>query len=190
MAERKEIVSNCLFEALKAKIKDWNNIEIKRLPKFLNNGFPTGHYYWVEKDSDQIRQFRPSTKRIHYLPFLAKGEVITSTRESFERDMNYQLCQFAKALERKYNFKSFQNNYKNMKDRLSWDWYGVNQILPSKCPLNDNRIEIAGNLNGKRIVMFADIDESGEIVKKDLPKGLEITDWRYSIAEPTFERVN
>mgnify|MGYP002857447552 CR=1 FL=1 len=38
--------SNCLFEALKAKIKDPKNVRIIRLPKEINHGY--SHYMWIK----------------------------------------------------------------------------------------------------------------------------------------------
>lgn len=39
--------SNCLFEAWKAKLKDWNNVYIFNTPKELNN---THHFMWKRDD--------------------------------------------------------------------------------------------------------------------------------------------
>ena len=39
--------SNCLFETLKAKLKEPKAVHIKMLPgKFRNNIFP--HFYWIK----------------------------------------------------------------------------------------------------------------------------------------------
>lgn len=42
------MISNCLIEAIKAKIKN-PRIKIKMYPPFLNNG--SYHFYWIEGDT-------------------------------------------------------------------------------------------------------------------------------------------
>ena len=43
--------SNCLFEAIKAKIKDPKNVKIHRFPITLNNN--QLHFYWINESENR-----------------------------------------------------------------------------------------------------------------------------------------
>ena len=57
-----DMISNCLIEAIKAKIKN-PRIKIRMYPPFLNNG--SCHFYWV--DSDTVYHFVKNNNRTFIL---------------------------------------------------------------------------------------------------------------------------
>ncbi|WP_288984250.1 restriction endonuclease subunit S [uncultured Treponema sp.] len=48
----KTFYSNCFFEALKAKLKDWKNVEVIYLPKELAFRSRFGHFLWKNKTTN------------------------------------------------------------------------------------------------------------------------------------------
>ena len=47
--------SNCLFEAIKAKIKDPKNVQIHLIPPSINNW--NLHFYWINKSNQTIYHY-------------------------------------------------------------------------------------------------------------------------------------
>ncbi|MGN0729048.1 hypothetical protein [Treponema sp.] len=52
--------SNCLFEAVRAKIKDWKNIKIMFIPKKYNDS-GSFHFMWANVKTDESFDFKAET---------------------------------------------------------------------------------------------------------------------------------
>lgn len=73
--------SNCLFEALKAKIKDPKNIKIHFIPLSLNK--ESVHFYWYDIKDQSVKQFtHKANECINYIFF--KGEIGSYNINLFE----------------------------------------------------------------------------------------------------------
>lgn len=76
--------SNCLFEAIKAKLKDPKNIEIHLIPPSINNH--DLHFYWKNKEENRIYHF--TTKKNNFWDrlniFIFKGNFKTMKEIFFE----------------------------------------------------------------------------------------------------------
>ena len=53
----KEFYSNCLFEAIKAKIKDWKNIKILFIPTRFNDE-RLFNFMWLNTSSNELYDFK------------------------------------------------------------------------------------------------------------------------------------
>lgn len=69
--------SNCLFEALKAKLKDPKHVQIIHLPRSWNDGH--SHYLWIK--DNQVYHFEAQGK---HLRFFFKGKLKSQSLEAFE----------------------------------------------------------------------------------------------------------
>lgn len=78
--------SNCLLEAIKAKIKDPKNVSIVCLPKELNNGHI--HFMWRNKLDNTVHHYRDDGKSDK---FFFNGIHKTMSFEAFEMWMLYRL---------------------------------------------------------------------------------------------------
>lgn len=117
--------SNCLFEALKAKLKDPKNVYIYLLPPSLNKG--RWHFYWVDyKNPDFIQSFidpKASTSRGQKILF-KNGKFDKRKREVFEnftiqRVYNKthslkEMLKLAKKLRFQINEVEIKNLYENL----------------------------------------------------------------------------
>ncbi len=71
--------SNCLIEAIKAKIKN-RNVEIHRFPFALNNN--QLHFYWIDKAENQIYHYCLPGSTKFCVP-LFKGKLKVGSRAIF-----------------------------------------------------------------------------------------------------------
>ena len=69
--------SNCLVEALVAKVADWNNVNIRLYPLELNNN--KIHFYWTSGDEYFHYTHKNKNER-----FLFKGETKSYRKGFFE----------------------------------------------------------------------------------------------------------
>lgn len=80
--------SNCLFEAIKAKLKDPKNVKIHKVPAFLNPNFktPFPHFYWTKGDKAfEFNTVKPRSLQV----FIFKGKIqeytISEMNENLKR---------------------------------------------------------------------------------------------------------
>lgn len=124
--------SNCLFETLKAKLKEPKAVHIKMLPgKFRNNIFP--HFYWIK--DNYAYDFRSEKKRRKYQVILFKGTIHKCRRDIYEN--------FNRALVRKYLEKRYRLILKTDYER-DLEWKNIKQEKPDlKNVFDDSKISIA-----------------------------------------------
>lgn len=79
-ATNNSFISNCLFEALKAKLNDWNNVKIHFIPAKLNNG--NLHFYWYDIKDQSVNQFTHRADIKNNILF--KGELSSHNISLFE----------------------------------------------------------------------------------------------------------
>lgn len=73
--------SNCLFEAIKAKLKDPKNVKIDYVSPKINDGH--FHFYWIDRNEKRVYDYKnPKSKSYNHLLFC--GTVSTSKLEIFE----------------------------------------------------------------------------------------------------------
>lgn len=99
------MISNCLFEAVKAKLKDPRNVRIHYIPAKLNNGHI--HFYWYDFADQSVRQFTHKINE-NVNGFLFKGETGSFNIKLFESRM------YAKMKENGWS-EDKQRNYANKK---------------------------------------------------------------------------
>ena len=90
--------SNCLFEAIKAKLKAPKNVRIHKIPAFLNPDFktPFPHFYWTKGDfAFAFNSFKPQRFQV----FLFQGEIqdysVQEMQDKIKRSFNiytHRLC--------------------------------------------------------------------------------------------------
>lgn len=97
--------SNCLFEAIKAKVKDWKNVSVHFIPGWLE---PTGHFhfYWKNSSSNMYYDFRmhPDYHKNFHVYF--KGYIEVSTKPEWEKRMFRSSELLCRRLQKKYGFNS------------------------------------------------------------------------------------
>ena len=62
--------SNCLFEAIKAKLKNWNDVQIGYIPRKLNKG--VFHIYWIDYSNEsepKVRHYANPNKNLKNVIF-------------------------------------------------------------------------------------------------------------------------
>lgn len=124
--------SNCLFETLKAKLKEPKTVHIKMLPgKFRNNIFP--HFYWIK--DNYAYDFRSEKKHRKYQVILFKGAIHKCRQDIYEN--------FNRALTRKYLEKKYRLILKTDYER-DLEWKDIKQEKPDlKNVFDDSKISIA-----------------------------------------------
>lgn len=76
--------SNCLLEAVKAKLKDWDNVEIRLYPPRINcNHF---HFYWIKGDN-----FYHFVKKDMKSLFLFEGNVKEYNSKLFYSSLGHKM---------------------------------------------------------------------------------------------------
>ena len=153
----KAFYSNCLIEAVKAKLKNWKNVEIKKIPSYINVT-RNPHYYWVHKDSGRIFEFVEYEPELPLLPdgtidpnspeskkylkskkslfahTFFKGNIIETSHKKHVRLLDVCLGNFISELERYHDIKSrfSRNIYNWMKYDSDWDYnIGLNFDEPA-----------------------------------------------------------
>ena len=102
----KTFYSNCFFEALKAKLKDWKNVEIIYLPKELAFRSRFGHFLWKNKTTNNYFHFtRNGLPGDHYCNFCFKGFIEKTSKKDIEKQANSEIKRRAHFLENKYGLK-------------------------------------------------------------------------------------
>lgn len=118
--------SNCLIEAIKAKIKDPKNVHIYLMPPSLNYG--RKHFYWVDdKKPDIIQSFiNPNaTEKQSY--FFKNGKFHKRDRNTFENFTIQRLYRQTKSLKKmlklakKFRFRMTETEIKTLFENLEID---------------------------------------------------------------------
>lgn len=73
--------SNCLFEALKAKIKDPKHIKIGYLPPAINDG--RFHFWWLNESEGKAYHFRQDDDQKKETPFFFSGSICRNDFDVF-----------------------------------------------------------------------------------------------------------
>lgn len=82
--------SNCLFEAIKAKIKDPKNVQIHLIPPSINNW--NLHFYWSNKSNQSIYHYSEENKNcLSRFKILFHGKLKSRWILSFE-ELLYKKC--------------------------------------------------------------------------------------------------
>ena len=79
--------SNCLFEAVKAKLKDWKNVHILYLPPRWNGGHL--HFFWLEGDT--VYHFTHETDDESKQSYFFKGFVKKIKLTTFEASILHKM---------------------------------------------------------------------------------------------------
>ena len=80
--------SNCLIEALRAKIKDPKNVRIYHFPLALNNNYL--HFYWVNKRENKVYHYadpKAGNCCLDRFKLLFTGKLKIRQRDLFERSL-------------------------------------------------------------------------------------------------------
>lgn len=109
--------SNCFFEAVKAKLKDWNNTKVYIIPRKYNQDF--FHFVW-EKDN-KIFHYESLNKDKFKLFF--EGIIKIQSKKTFEsfilrNKMCFATCEEIIKVAKKFNFDSI-----NEPGWLDWETY-------------------------------------------------------------------
>lgn len=99
------MISNCLIEAVKAKIKNPQNVKIHYIPAKLNNG--NLHFYWYDFADQSIFQFTHKAN-VKSSNILFNGETGSFNIKLFESRM------YAKMKELGWSYEQ-QKSYANKK---------------------------------------------------------------------------
>lgn len=84
--------SNCLFEALKAKLKDPRHIKIGYLPPAINDG--RFHFWWINESEGKVYHFRQDDDRKKETPFFFSGSTCRNDFDVFQ-DFVVRKCFYA-----------------------------------------------------------------------------------------------
>ena len=112
--------SNCLFEAIKAKIKDPKNIHIHHFPISLNNNYL--HFYWVDDRDNAILHYEnPNAGKYWFSRFslLFNGRLKRHQRDLFERKLYKKMTNLG---------WSFRKQVRIAK-KLGFKWLNPNELL-------------------------------------------------------------
>lgn len=151
------LYSNCLFEALKAKIKDPKNIKILYLPGKI---FGT-HFHIMWKEGNEIKHAYNSNYNNFCTGLFYKVKYNTNSFEAFE---SYVLsCLKREKYETRLKYaKKFNLKSANIEGVLNWAYKSGEDILPSTTDFNYlNRV-----LKGKLIIKII-LDEKIETIAFD-----------------------
>lgn len=158
------MVSNCLIEAIKAKIKDPKNVRIIALKKAWNDG--NLHFYWI--DGNEVYHYEaPSSKA----PFLFKGETKHVSIESFEAFILKHLARTKPNLDKTIVAKKLNFPSLNQPGMLKWETY---------CP-EFELFEVPKKTKLAKLLMVKSSNEEIKIMKvEDFKKeDYEYADWKY-----------
>lgn len=102
-------ISNCLFEAVKAKLRNWNDVKIIYIPKHLNpNKKHPHHFMWINTKLNLCYEFttlKPINTYRFPLTFM-KGTISVMSIEKYNSNMNRLIEFYLHRLEKKLLFKN------------------------------------------------------------------------------------
>lgn len=121
--------SNCLLEAVKAKLTDWKNVKIFYIPKELNYE-NNAHFLWTNKKLNPELDcfFEFCAKNNHHNHFWFKGAVSATKKSDIERVLNIGLTRNKRLrkIESKFDIKFNQHKIDTTMNLISdYDWHYV-----------------------------------------------------------------
>lgn len=102
--KKKEFYSNCLYEAIKAKIKDLKNVHIHIMFNLSTSIFP--HFWW--DDSEKAFNFTSSKKR-KWQVLLFKGKIVERNLKVFTMYSNAQNMRVFYSIKRIFHKENYDN---------------------------------------------------------------------------------
>lgn len=172
----KDFFSNCLIEAVKAKLKDWKNVKIIFIPKKYNSS-NTCHFLWKNNTTTDVFEF-VSDKEKHntiFSAFFEKGHIIKTPWERHNRfiqiGVQRKISALEKKLENKMNFISINDYNQKYVDKYSWH----NFEEPSEDGYVVCMIDNIPKLFEIRDSTCIDTDNKKEIKWDNIP----LTKWKY-----------
>lgn len=116
-------LSNCLIEAVRAKLLCWKHVRILRLTKFYNiDG--RNHYLWIDdRQPDFFFEFCAKHKKHNH--FIFKGAVSGTPKKDIERLMNLAAKKHMSKVEKIFGIKFNQTTASNLLediDQYEWDY--------------------------------------------------------------------
>lgn len=101
--------SNCLLEAILAKLKNWKNVKILYIPRSFNIDHSSGHFVWTNKTLDPSNSyyFEFCAKKKKHNRIWFEGAVSGTKRYEIERVLNLGLARNKKLrkIEKSFNMK-------------------------------------------------------------------------------------
>lgn len=158
------MVSNCLIEAIKAKIKDPKNVQIICLKKEWNHG--DLHFYWICKG--EVYHYEALSRNA---PFLFKGTLKHLSLESFEAFILRSLARTKPNLDKTIVAKKLNFPSLNQPGMLKWETY---------CP-EFELFKVPKKTKLAKLLMVKSSNEEIKIMKvEDFKKeDYEYADWKY-----------
>lgn len=193
----KTFYSNCFFEALKAKLKDWKNVKVIYLPKELAFRSRFGHFIWKDRTTNDYFHFtRNWLLGDHYCSFCFKGFIDKVSKKYIEKQANSEIKRRVHFLENKYglNLEIMGKERINPFDSwTSWTLMNDDDGLPSI----ESFYASGGSLDTEPIILatcYKDFGSpyqkllvfnksTGELKTKLLPNE-KIAMWRWTTCEP------
>lgn len=157
--------SNCLFEAVKAKIKNWKQVEIHKIPaRFEHHLFP--HFWWsIGEDAFDFKCDNPKTE-LQVLLF--KGHIRKTKKYVYEISINKSFSKYVFGLEQKYgkvteveSKKDLQQEIKNLK------WNSFEDVKP------------VGDENWISIVYLENEKITSKLIKVSEIDSYKVLRWKY-----------
>ena len=111
------MISNCLIEAVKAKIKDPKNVHIIKMPRAWNKG--NMHFYWIKGENI----FHYTNPKFNKTKILFKGEIKKENFETFEAFILKHLAVSKPSLDKTIVAKKLRFPSVNMKGMVDWEIY-------------------------------------------------------------------
>ena len=180
----KEFYSNCLFEAIKAKIKEWKNIKIFFIPTRFNDE-SLFHFMWLNTSSNELYDFKadkPITMIFKSLLFRGLVRKI-DFKNYYSHYMNAKVTKFLKDKYRKEELR-FERKYGYVSQNTSLEFYNYwhekwHYLSDSEYPtLEDNfgdLIQVLIENNGSLQLGLMQLTEDG--IQNS--SNLKIKCWRY-----------
>ena len=174
----KPYYSNCLFETIREKLRDWKNVKVYKIPYYLNVA-KIVHFYWKNTKTNLYYSFISYEKKGKWCHLLFKGNIVEFDEEEYEELINYHLRHLTKALEKKLGFTSDLYRLIERRSELHWNDYYPRLIKDAFLRGNPyNYIEGAyKGKDNKDVIKFYEIGEKG-IINPDNDKLLY---WRIPI---------
>ena len=191
--------SNCLLEAIKAKLKNPKNVKVLCIPRGFNIDDGV-HFIWEDKTLDPNNEYyfefcSPSRK---HSPYWFKGTVSRTKRVDIHRMMNLVLARSKKlrSLEETFGMKFNQGKVDKVMSAIGdYDWHIVDEEFEPLPNLKDAperlsftpkahkyeptelKPKIMGYIKDKNCYMIFDFDESGEVITN----GEKIDWWKWEM---------
>lgn len=180
----KTFYSNCLLEAVKAKLKDWKDIKIFYIPKKFNDT-KCFHFMWKNTKTNETFDFKAEKALSSPLKLLYfKGHIRkVSIQNYYSKYMNNEVSKYLKSKYRKEELK-IEKKYGYTSENSSLEFYNYwhekwHYISDNETPsLNDgfgDLVQVLIESDSSLQLCLMEIDENG--IKNE--SNLKIKCWRY-----------